>query len=218
MRSILVLNSKGGTGKTTLACNLAAWFANEGLKTALVDYDRQQSALDWLALRPEDRPQIHGVDGTRASSKVPRGTAIAILDSPAAARGKALQNILQKAQTALLPIVPSAIDLNAAEHFLVELMEAGRVMRSKVRVATIANRVLERSPGTGELDDYLRGLKLPNGRRMPFVTNLRNSQNYVNAAERGLGICEIAPSRTVRDVEMWAPLLKWLKSKRSLPG
>jgi len=218
MRSILILNSKGGTGKTTLACNLAAWFANEGLKTALIDYDRQQSALDWLALRPDDRPQIHGVDGTRASSKVPRGTAIVIMDSPAAARGKALQNMLQKSQTALLPIVPSAIDLNAAQHFLQELMEAGRVIRSKVRVATVANRVLERSPGTDELDDYLRGLKLPNGRRMPFVTNLRNSQNYVHASERGLGICEIAPSRTVRDVEMWLPLLKWLKSKRSQPG
>jgi len=218
MRSILVLNSKGGTGKTTLACNLAACFANEGHRVALVDYDRQRSALDWLALRPDTRPEIHGVDGTRPNSKLPRGIEIAIMDSPAAARGKLLQNLLQKAQTALLPIVPSAIDLNAAEHFLQELLEAGRVIRSKVRVATVANRVLERSPGTDELDDYLRGLKLPNGKRMPFVTNLRSSQNYVHASERGLGICELAPSRTVRDMEMWVPLLRWLKSKRSLPG
>lgn len=218
MRTILVLNSKGGTGKTTIACNLAAWFANDGHKVALVDYDRQQSALDWLSLRPEDRPKIHGVDGTKASSKTPRGTEITIMDSPAATRGKVLQNLLQKAQTAMLPIVPSTIDVNAAEHFLVELLEAGRVINSKVRVATIANRVLERSPGTDELDDYLRGLKLPDGRRMPFVANLRASQNYVHASERGLGICEIAPSRTVRDVEMWTPLLKWVRSKRSMPG
>ncbi len=218
MRSILILNSKGGTGKTTLACNLAAWFANEGRTVALVDYDRQRSALDWLALRSESRPKIHGIDGTRPNTRLPRGIEFSNMDSPDAARGKMLQNLLQKAQTALLPIVPSTIDLNAAEHFFKELLEAGRIIRSKVRVATVANRVLERSPGTDELDGYLRGLKLPNGRRMPFVTNLRSSQNYVHASERGLGICELAPSRTVRDMEMWVPLLRWLKSKRSLPS
>ena len=218
MRTILVLNSKGGTGKTTIACNLASWYAMQGVKTALVDYDRQQSALDWLSLRPEDRPEIHPVEGTKASARLPRGTEVAILDSPAGVRGKMLGDLLQRAQTALIPIVPSAIDLNAAEHFLDDLLEVGRVMRSRVRVATVANRVRERSPGTTELEDYLRGLKLPGGRRMPFAAVLRTSQNYVHAAERGLGIFEIAPSRAQRDLEMWDPLTRWLNSKRSLPG
>ena len=144
MRKILVLNSKGGTGKTTIACNLAAYYANEGMKTALVDYDRQQSALDWLEQRPEDRPEIHGVEGTKASAQVPRGTHVVVMDSPAGVRGKMLGELLQRAQTVLIPIVPSTIDLNAAEHFLDDLLEVGRVMRSKVRVATVANRVRPR--------------------------------------------------------------------------
>lgn len=218
MRTILVINAKGGTGKTTLACNIASWYANQGMKTALVDYDRQQSAMDWLELRPEDRPPITGVEGTRASAKLPRGTQVAIMDSAAGTRGKLLSDLLQRAQTALIPIVPSPIDLNAAEHFLDELLEIGRVMRSRVRVATVANRIRERSPGAEDLEDYLRGLKLPGGRRMPFAAMLRNSQNYVHAAERGLGIFEVAPSRTERDLEMWEPLTRWLSSKRSLPG
>lgn len=218
MRTILILNAKGGTGKTTLACNLAAWYANEGYRTALVDYDRQRSALDWLNLRPEDRAAIHAVEGYKASAKVPRGTEVIVMDSPAAARGKMLADLLQRAQTAVIPIVPSAIDLNAAEHFLHDLLDVGRVLRSKVRVATVANRVRERSPGTWELEEYLRGLKLPGGRRMPFAALLRNSQNYVHASERGLSIFEIAPSRTERDLEMWSPLTKWLSSKRSLPS
>ncbi len=217
MRSILVLNSKGGTGKTTLACNLAVWYASQGLKTALVDYDRQQSALDWLELRPEDRPEIHGVEGTKANARVPRGTDVAVMDSPAQVRGKALENMLAHAQTVLLPVVPSMIDLNAAEHFLDELLEVGRVLRNRVRVATVANRVRERSPGTEELEEYLGGLTLPSGRKMPFAAILRNSQNYVHAAERGLGIFEIAPSRAERDLEMWDGLIRWLNSKRSLP-
>jgi len=218
MRSILVLNTKGGTGKTTLACNLAVWYANEGYKTALVDYDRQQSALDWLELRPEERAEIHGVEGTKASARVPRGTEIVVMDSPAALRGKALEDLLARAQTALIPVVPSMIDVNAAEHFLDDLLEVGRVLKNRVRVATVANRVRERSPGTEDLEEYLSGLKLPGGRRMPFAAVLRNSQNYVHAAERGLGIHEMAPSRTERDLEMWDVLLRWLNSKRSLPA
>ncbi len=218
MRSILVLNSKGGTGKTTIACNLATWYAAQGQKTALVDYDRQQSSLDWLELRPEDRAEIHGVEGTKVSARVPRGTEVAVMDSPAGVRGKALENLLARAQTVLVPVVPSMIDLNAAEHFLDELLEIGRVLKNRVRVATVANRVRERSPGTEDLEEYLSGLTLPNGRKMPFAAVLRNSANYVHAAERGLGIFEIAPSRVERDLEMWDGLLKWLNSKRSLPS
>jgi chromosome partitioning protein len=218
MRSILVLNTKGGTGKTTIATNLAVYYANKGLKTGLVDYDRQQSSLDWLQLRPEDRAPIEGVDGSKTTAKVSRGTEILIMDSPAAVRGKALESLLAKAQTILVPVVPSAIDMNAAEHFLDELLEAGRVLKNRVRVATIANRVRERSPGTEGLEEYLSGLKLPGGRRMPFAAMLRSSQNYVHAADRGLGIFEIAPSRAERDLEMWEPLTRWLNSKRSLPS
>ena len=218
MRSILVLNTKGGTGKTTLACNLAVHFALQGHKTALVDYDRQRSALDWLELRPEDRAEIHGVEGTRTSTRVPRGTEVTIMDSPAAVRGKALENLLSRAQTVLIPVVPSMIDMNAAEHFVDELLEAGRVLKNRVRVATVANRVRERSPGTEDLEEYLSGLTLPSGRKMPFAAMLRNSQNYIHAAERGLGIFEIAPSRAERDLEMWETLTRWLNSKRSLPG
>ena len=218
MRSILVLNTKGGTGKTTIATNLAVYYANQGQKTALLDYDRQQSSLDWLQLRPADRVPIEGIDGTKSTAKVSRGTEILIIDSPAAVHGKALENLLAKAETVLVPVVPSMIDMNAAEHFLDELLEAGRVLKNRVRVATIANRVRERSPGTDDLEQYLGGLKLPGGRRMPFAAVLRNSQNYVHAAERGLGIFEIAPSRVERDLQMWEQLTRWLKSKRSLPS
>ena len=139
------------------------------------------------------------------------------MDSPAAVRGKALENLLAKAQTVLVPVVPSMIDMNAAEHFLDELLEAGRVLRNRVRVATVANRVREISPSRWELEDFLRSLKLPDGRRLPFIACLRNSQNYVRAATRGLGVAEIAPSATAHDLELWRPLLRWLNSKHALP-
>ncbi len=217
MRSILVLNSKGGSGKTTLATNIAAYYAIEGHSVALVDYDVQSSAMDWLATRPEHRAQIHGVDGTKDGARVPRKTDIVIMDSPAAVHGSTLVELLRRAQTCVIPVIPSAFDLNAAHRFLEELREVGRVLNRKVRVATVANRVRENSPGQYEVEEFLKSATLANGRRLPFVAMLRNTQNYVHAAERGLSIWEIAPSRAEHDMELWEPLMRWLRSKRSLP-
>lgn len=217
MRTILVLNSKGGSGKTTIATNLAAYYALEGYRVALVDYDKQQSALDWLEGRPEDRAQIEGVDGCEASARVPRSTDYVIMDAPAATHGAQLTELLKKAQTCIIPVVPSPIDLNAALRFLDELVEIGRVLNRKVKVATVANRVRENSPGRYELEEFLDAWKLPSGRKLPFAALLRNTTNYLHAAERGLSIFEIAPSRAEHDLELWDPLLKYLNSKRSRP-
>ena len=217
MRSILVLNSKGGTGKTTLATNLAAYYALAEYNVALVDYDEQRSTLDWLETRPEDRPYIHGVDGTQPGARVPRNMDFVFMDAPAASHGEALVRLLRKAQTCLIPVVPSAIDLNAAVRFLDRLVRIGRVLNRKVRVGTVANRVRENSTGHQELQHFLRSVRLPNRRRLPFVAALRSTQSYVHAAERGLGIWELPPSKVRHDLELWDPLIAWLNSRRSLP-
>ena len=143
MRSILVLNSKGGTGKTTLATNLAAYYALLEYNVALVDYDVQKSALDWLDTRPEDCAYIHGVDGTRPGARIPRNMDYVFMDAPAASHGEAMVRLLRKAQTCIIPVVPSALDLNAAVRFLDRLVRLGRVLNRKVRVGTVANRVRE---------------------------------------------------------------------------
>ena len=87
----------------------------------------------------------------------------------------------------------------------------------KVRVATVANRVRENSPGHFEIEEFLESAKLPDGRALPFVAVLRNSQNYVNAADKGLGIFELAPSKIKHDRELWEPLVYWLSTRASRP-
>ena len=218
MRSILVLNSKGGTGKTTLATNLAAYYALEEYNVALVDYDVQRSALDWLETRTEERPFIHGVDGTRPGVRIPRNMDYVFMDAPAASHGETLVRLLRKAQTCIIPVVPSPIDLNAAVRFLDRLVRLGRVLNRKVRVGTVANRVRENSAGHQELQHFLRSVRLPDRRRLPFVAALRSTQSYVHAAERGLGIWELPHSRVRHDLELWEPLIKWLNSRRSRPN
>lgn len=218
MRSILVMNSKGGSGKTTIATNLAVYYALRGNAVSLLDFDAQQSAMDWLAVRPDYRAPIVGIDGSNGRVRVPGDTEILIMDAPAALHGRALSELVRRAESVVIPVNPSPIDMRAAERFIDELLRLSRVNNDEVRLATVANRVRELSPGRFALEDYLRSLRLPDGSKLPFTAYLRNSQNYVHGADRGLGIWEFAPSATAYDVELWQPLTRWLNSKRSLPG
>ena len=218
MRSILVMNAKGGSGKTTIAVNLASYYAVQGYEVALVDYDPQYCALDWLDARAEDRPKITGIEGLHKGARVPRSTEVVILDAPAATHGRSVSELLRRAQTCIIPVIPSTVDLNAAWRFIEEITDLGRVLDRKVRVASVANRIRENSPGHFEIEEFLETVKLGNGRKLPFVACLRNSINYSHAADRGVGIWEMAPSKTAHDIEMWEPLIAWLKSRSSRPA
>lgn len=217
MRTILVLNAKGGSGKTTLATNIAGFFAERGQKVALADFDLQHSSLDWLAARDPERPVIEGIDAARHGLKAPHGIDVLVMDAPAATHGDDLAGLVKRAQTLVIPVIPSPVDVRAAEHFLGELLELKPVARQEVRLATVANRAREGTHATAELDGYLEQIKLPNGRKLPFLANLRASVNYLRAAERGLSIFEFAPSATAPDREYWLPVTKWLLSSRSQP-
>jgi len=218
MRSILVLNPKGGCGKSTLAMNIAGWFAAEREENvALADCDPQGSSKDWLAIRPENRAPIHSATVTANRVDTPRGTDVLVIDSPAASHGARLAGLMKHAQTVLIPLLPSSIDMRAAERFLEELIDLRKVSQKKVKLATVANRVREDTLAAIDLDEYLYHLKLPNGTKLKYLTLLRNSQNYVHAAEQGLSIFELPPSRTWYDREQWEPLLRWLTSAHSRP-
>ncbi|MGR9091475.1 MAG: nucleotide-binding protein [Gammaproteobacteria bacterium] len=217
MRTILVLNAKGGSGKTTLATNLAGFYANEGAKVTLVDLDPQGSSLDWLSARDPERPKIRGVDGASKPIRVPRSTDVVIMDAPSRTHDEQLAQIVKRTQTIVLPVVPSPIDIRAAQRFLGELRELRNVIDRDIKMATVANRVREGSVIANELEDYLFELRLPSGRKFPFITMLRSSTNYLRAAERGLSIFEFAPIATAGDREYWNPLTRWLLSPRSLP-
>lgn len=211
MRKLMVLNAKGGCGKTTLATNLAAHFAVQGRDCALADLDVQQSAAEWWQARPDDRPAIRLVEPEGGRLRFPAGVDVAVLDAPAAVHGKELTRMVQKAETLIVPVLPSAVDIRAAAHFVAELLTVGKVSRRQTRVAVVANRVREQTVAYRKLERFLSRL------RIPFVASLRDSQNYVRAAERGLGVCELPPYRAAPDLEQWQPLLRWLNSRRSRP-
>jgi chromosome partitioning protein len=212
MRHILVLNSKGGCGKSTIATSLAAYYATRDERVTLVDFDRQASSLDWLQRRPENRPPITGVAGFNDGFRpVPRNTDVVVIDAPAGCHGRELTELVRHAETIVVPVLPSTIDIVASGKFIDALQEVGKVERREVKLAVVGNRVREVTLIAQELDDYLGKLK------MPYVTKLREAQNYVRAYTRGLGIHELPEYLAWPDWEQWKPLVSWLNSKRSQP-
>lgn len=212
MRHIMVLNSKGGCGKSTIATSLASYYALQDQKVTLVDYDEQASSLDWLARRPENRPHITGIAGFEDGFKhVPRSSEIVVIDAPARSHGRELTDLVRHAETVIVPVLPSTIDIQATDKFIDELLEVGKVERKAVKLAVVANRVREYTLISQELDEYLSKLK------MPYLTSLREAQNYVRAYTRGLGIFELPEYLAWPDWEQWKPLISWLNSKRSQP-
>jgi chromosome partitioning protein len=210
MRSILVTNAKGGCGKSTLATNLAAYFASEGYETALADYDPQQSALAWLEERPEEYAEITGIAGFEGGLRgVPRNCEYLVIDAPARSHGRELTELVRRAESILVPVLPSPIDIKAAHRFVEELMHVHKVSDRKARVAVVANRVRDNTLIFDELDEYLDSLKAP------YIGALREAQNYIRAYQRGLGIHELPPYLAWPDWEQWDPILDWLESRRS---
>lgn len=215
MRRIIVVNSKGGCGKTTIATNLASLYAARGLKTALFDYDPQGSSMCWLEARPPHAASIHGVAAhqrtpgglTRSFQlRVPLETQRLIIDTPASLDKPQLLDHLRGADRILVPVAPSAIDTRAAAGFIQDLIAANRT--SRARIAIVANRLRgEHTLGFQILERFLETVDIP------VVGRLRDSQYYVQSAERGLGIQELDLYRARHELPHWQKMLDWLEAE-----
>ena len=206
----MILNSKGGCGKSTIATNLASYYASyEQKKVSLVDFDPQGSSLDWLKARPRNVPEIIGINATKESVRFAKDTEIVIMDVPARVEGRELASLVKRVETIIIPVLPSPIDIRAGANFIKELLTSGRVSRKETKVCVVANRVRENTLSYHALYAFLKSLKIP------FITTLRDTQNYIHAEDKGVGIFEMAPSKVWQDLEQWDPLIKWLRSTRS---
>jgi len=215
MQKILILNSKGGCGKTTIATNLASYFVTQDLETALLDFDPQGSSIRWLNLRPQSKPAIYGVHvASRKNNtgvtrsfqmRVPPKTERMIIDAPAGVTGNELRDLIGYVDTIIVPVLPSSIDVHAVTRFIEELLLFGKVRQKGLNVAVVANRARKNTLTYKALERFLKTLKLP------FITTLRDTQNYIHAAERGIGIHEMWDKRTDSDKAQWRPLTRWLE-------
>jgi len=203
MPVIVVANPKGGVGKTTLATNIAGYFAARGHKVMLGDVDRQQSARTWLALRPAGLAPIAAWEVAHDEVvRPPKGTTHVVLDTPAGLHGKRLDEVMKLADKVLIPLQPRIFDIHATHEFVRQLLAHKRSER--VQFAIVGMRTREGTISTDQLRGFLDGLKLP------LLGFLRDTQNYVHLAAHGLTLWDVGSARFERDLEQWQPLAQWL--------
>lgn len=212
MKTTVVMNAKGGVGKTTIATNLASYFAVNGVPTAVMDYDPQGSSLRWLEQRPPEAPQIHGSDAAPRNGSglksigrfVPHGTRQLVIDAPAGPSRLLLQEMLARANTVLIPVGPSKIDIRATANFIKELLLTGGVRQRNIRAAVIANRARSSSDVYEPLERFVRSL------RLTFLTYLLDSEVWVESGDTGYGIFEIDAERSAEQRREFTPIIRWV--------
>jgi len=220
MQRIVVLNPKGGSGKTTIAINLASYLAAQGHTPVLMDFDPQGSSLRWVRKRKPTQPQVHVIAAfekdtrsTRAFQlRVPEHTTHIIVDTPAALEAHQLPEMTRDADKVIVPVLPSDIDINTCSRCIRDLLLVAKIRREDDRIGVIANRIRRNTLIYQSLIRFLHTLHIP------IVATIRDSQNYVRAAELGIGVHEMKSYVAQEDVEQWLPLVQWLARPRGVPG
>jgi chromosome partitioning protein len=208
------MNAKGGSGKTTVATNLAGYCAAQGYATELFDYDAQGSSSNWLKVRPVDAPAIRGVAAFRPPEagmtrawqlRVSAQTRYVITDTPAGHTGTEMIDRVGESDVILIPVLPSAIDIHSTANFIRDLLLRGKARARNKHIAIIANRTRVRTKSLRMLERFLRNLDIP------VIAHLRDTQNYIRAAEQGIGVCELGDPATQKDRDAWANILSWIR-------
>lgn len=226
-RRILVVNGKGGCGKTTVATNLAAMMARGSVmgdsgesrarKVVLIDHDPQASSSFWVEQRSPHLPSIQVIAAHQRTSmyqtqtfayRIPFDTDVIIVDAHSNSRDRDLENLLKQSDIVLVPILASPIDIRAGGRFIAELL-THRAFRAAPRpVAVISNRVQPKSETAQKLAHFLECLDVPN------VATFRDTPAYHEAMEEGRGIAELHDSRGARrEYAEWRNLVQWIEAQ-----
>jgi chromosome partitioning protein len=208
MRAILVANPKGGSGKTTVATNLAAGLATAQERVYLWDIDRQKSALTWLSIRPDHLPRVARLDGGDPKDRDSTDRSWVVIDTPAGLHGKNLEHALRLADKVIIPVQPSVFDMAATRDFLDALLSGQVHHGRRLTAGVVGVRVDPRTRAAATLEAFLKQYDLP------ILAYLRDTVLYTNAAFLGQSVFDLPRYLAERDAEQWKPVIDWVRGGR----
>ena len=216
MRTIMVVNSKGGSGKTTLATNLAGYFASHDQVTVIKDYDPQGSSSEWLKQRPYTMAKIHGLEAFKPSSmfvtrafamRLPSDAERLIIDTPAGVDLIKFSSMIKTVNKIIIPVSPSPIDIRATAIFIHQLQKFKKLHGLRADIGVVANRADANSSAYHSMKKIFSNLEIE------FIATLSQNNNYIKAAEMGVSLLELDHPDVSKDKDEWAPLVNWLEDK-----
>ena len=206
MKRIFIANPKGGSGKTTIAINLAGYYATHKFRTAIIETDSQRSSFSWLEQRPKSLPVIKGAFIEDFQGEIPFDVEVVIIDTPAASNPEQFAKILNKNDTLIMPVLPSPIDTQAAGQFIFQLISKNKLSTTDIKFGFVANRTRTYSKS------YQALCKFVNNTKIPLVASLRDSVNYVHTYNGGRSIFDSSLKSYEKDFETWKSLIDWLET------
>ena len=201
MKHIVLLNPKGGSGKTTIATHIAVYASTMGHKVALVDHDQQQSSHDWIKSRPKRCADI-GIIAAYEGDEVKDDYDVLVHDMPAASVGDQL-SVASVCDKLIIPITPSPIDLKAALRLWVTLSNIGWLDNESMDIGMIANRVKSNTKYLSTFDSFIKRTNIPR------IATLRDTQNYIRSLDAGLTLFDLPPNQVAKDLVQWQPIMEW---------
>jgi chromosome partitioning protein len=209
---VLVINGKGGCGKTTVSTNIACMLADRGEKVALVDADPQGAAYHWTRSRATVLPPIYGIkieDNMRTTRsfqwRAPKSTGWLITDAPPGLTGNALDDLILRHDLIVIPVLPSDLDIRASARFIADVLQSQSMRRQRRPMAVVANRVSQQTRAWLRLKKFLFSLSIP------YPATIRDTQNYVQAYAEGKGIVDYKQAAFANDRKDWEVLIHWLE-------
>lgn len=208
MYTILVANPKGGAGKSTLTTNIAGMLASTRQKVVIMDLDKQQSAINWLARRSPLLPKImswsEDTDMEELREFAPQWM---IIDTHARLRRADRTYLLSRANFVLVPVNPSVFDIEATAKFLIKLHQDANVQSGKVAIGLVGSRTDSRTRMAQELNSFFQRSGLP------VVMFVPDSVIYPQCARDGMSIYDLPRTRTEHQLEAWQPLVDWIRGQ-----
>lgn len=208
MRKILVVNSKGGCGKTTIATNLAVALAARGEDVALADADKQKSSLSWVRRRPKNLMKIEGLNWSKEGAIGDKGKKLdaVVIDGPGGLRSELAKNLIAEASDIIVPVLASAFDWNATLKFLDNISDIKKVRKGKADIHVVANRINRRSTQVSDLEQTLS----KNG--YPLLARISDRVLYARHAAAGSGVFDYSDAGSYEIRGQWHPVLQAVDS------